>query len=95
MTTEKQLQAYISRKIKAIGGMCHKLESRSSRGWPDLICIFNGKCAFVEVKTPAGTGKISELQKRCLNELRIHKMEAYLVDSKELADELVEWMTAS
>lgn len=47
------------------------------------------------MKTPAGTGKLSELQKRCLNELIVHKMDAYLVDSKELADELIEWMTAS
>ena len=92
MKTERQLQNYIINRIRVLGGLCHKMESRSSRGWPDLICIYNGRCAFVEVKTPAGTGKLSALQKRCLEKLLIHKMDAFLVDTQELADELIDWL---
>ena len=92
MQTEKQLQQYIVKKLKAAGAMCHKMESRSARGWPDLICIYYGRCAFVEIKSPAGTGKLSELQKRCMANLLAHKMNVFLVDSKELADELIGWV---
>lgn len=92
MKTERDLQKYLSNRIRVLGGMCHKVESRSARGWPDLICIYNGRCIFVEVKSPSGTGVLSPLQKRCLEKLMVHKMEVALVDTVELADEVVEWL---
>lgn len=36
----------------AVGGLCLKLESASSRGMPDRIVIYRGQIVFVELKAP-------------------------------------------
>ena len=86
MKTEKQLQDYIIKECKKRNILCHKLESRTSRGWPDLILIYNSVAIFAEVKSPVGTGKLSALQVRTLNDIKSHGGLTVVVESKLDAD---------
>ena len=89
MKTEKQLQDYIIKECKKRDILCHKLESRTSRGWPDLILMGNGVTIFVEVKSPSGTGELSVLQCRTLADIQDHGGWSEVVADKEEADVLV------
>ena len=62
MTTEKALQRWTIEEAERRGILCQKLESRSSRGWPDLLLMKDGVVVFLELKSPKGTGKLSPLQ---------------------------------
>ena len=60
--TEAQVEAYLRKRIKALGGECYKWSSPNVRGVPDRIVMLPGKQPwFIEVKAP--TGKMSKLQK--------------------------------
>ena len=90
MRTEKDLQNYIMKECKKHNILCHKMESRTSRGWPDLLLIYKGRVVFVEVKSPAGTGRLSELQLSTMNDIFDHGGDALIVDSEHGASMLVE-----
>jgi hypothetical protein len=89
MRTEKQLQGYIMKLCKARGILCQKMESKSSRGWPDLILIFGGKVLFVEVKSPAGTGVLSEWQVKMIAAIGLHGGDVLVIASVADADWLI------
>ena len=61
--TEAQVEGYLRKRVKALGGECYKWSSPQVRGVPDRIVIFPGQRPwFVEVKAP--DGKLSKLQER-------------------------------
>lgn len=66
-----------------------KLESRSRRGWPDICLIKNGIVVFVELKSPAKTGRLSPLQKACLADIRAHGGLAYTLYAVDQVDLLL------
>ena len=70
MKTEKDLQKFITRYCKQQGVFCQKTESRSARGFPDLMLARDGLVLFMELKTPAGTGRLSALQLKRHREMR-------------------------
>jgi hypothetical protein len=86
LKTEKHLQDYIMDECKRLDVLCHKMESRSCRGWPDLVLIYGGRVVFVEVKSPAGTGRLSALQIHTINDITLHGGRAAVVESKHEAD---------
>ncbi len=50
---EKQIEAKLRKRIKAIGGLCLKFESPGYVGVPDRIILLpGGHMAFVELKAP-------------------------------------------
>ena len=59
---EKQIEAYLVKKVKEKGGIAYKFTSPQNRGVCDRIVVLPGRVIFVEVKQPKG--KLSELQKR-------------------------------
>ena len=67
-TTEQQIQAKIIKKLEAEGYYVIKLIKTSVNGIPDLLAIKNNECLFIEVKRE--DGKLSEVQKYRLNELK-------------------------
>lgn len=90
MRTEKDLQQYIRTKCNDASILCYKFASPANRGMPDLILItMSGVVWFVEVKTPAGTGRLTELQRRCLQKLEAHGVGTSVIDSVVKADELI------
>lgn len=52
---EKQVEQYLVKKIKALGGVPYKFTSPAHRSVPDrLILMPDGKSYFVELKRPGG-----------------------------------------
>lgn len=66
--TEQQIQTKIIKKLELDGYYVLKLIKTNKNGIMDLIAIKNNITTFVEVKRP--TGKLSELQKVRIKELR-------------------------
>ena len=65
---EQQIQKKIIKKLEADGYYVLKLIKTNKNGIPDLLAIKNNECLFVEVKRE--DGKLSEVQKYRLNELK-------------------------
>jgi hypothetical protein len=58
---EKQVEAYLCKRIKELGGICEKFTSPQKRSVPDrIVTLTEGRIFFVEVKAP--TGKLTEKQ---------------------------------
>ena len=59
--TEKEIETYFVKRVKALGGFAYKFRSVSQRGVADRIaCMPNGEAWFVEMKKPGG--RLSALQ---------------------------------
>ena len=59
--TEKEIEAYFVKRVKALGGIAYKFRSVTQRGVADRIaCMPNGEAWFVELKKPGG--RLSALQ---------------------------------
>ena len=59
--TEKEIEAYFVKRVKALGGYSYKFRSVTQRGVADRIaCLPNGQTWFVELKKPGG--RLSPLQ---------------------------------
>jgi hypothetical protein len=90
MTTEAKFQAYVCKKCSDYGILVYKFESPARRGVPDLLLVFpGGEIVFLELKNPAGTGRLSKLQLVEINRLRHQGATVYVVDSKDRFHEIV------
>lgn len=87
--TEGALQRYLFARCKDVGVMGYKLSSPAKRGVPDVLLIYKGRVVFVELKSPAKTGKLSPLQKHEINLLANQDAEVYVIDEYEQVDELI------
>jgi hypothetical protein len=79
---ERTLQKLIVAHLKSMGYLCHKVDSSSSVGFPDLVAVSPaGKVFFFEVKTQ--TGRLSRLQERVINQLKENHANVHVVRSVE------------
>ena len=63
MTLEKDVEAALVRRVKALGGLCEKFTSPGRRSVPDrLITLPGGQIIFVELKRPGGKPTESQLK---------------------------------
>ena len=86
--TERQIQVKCIELLKKRGGFAVKVDSSSSRGWPDLTCVLpNGTVLFVELKTK--TGKTSKLQDYMISKIEKNKGNVFVVRSVEQFEDLV------
>jgi len=76
--TESQIQKKIIDNFTDRGFLVVKLMKTNTNGIPDLMVLKDGVCKFIEVKKP--NGKISELQKYRIKQLRKQKFEAVVMD---------------
>lgn len=88
MPSEKDIETFLKRKVKEIGGLCLKFTSPSSAGVPDRIILYKGKALFVELKAPGK--KPRALQDYWQKEIRKRGIGCLVIDSKEAADQLIE-----
>ena len=85
---ESAIQQKVMQKCMQKGILCVKVDSSSSRGWPDLTCVLpNGTVLFIELKT--ATGKTSKLQDYMINKLKRNKANVYIIRSIEAFDQLI------
>lgn len=66
--SESQIQSKIIKNMESMGWFVVKLIQTNTNGIPDLLCIRNGQCVFVEVK--AEYKKSTPLQNYVQNNLR-------------------------
>lgn len=89
MESEKNTEAYLRDRVKALGGRSYKWVSPGCSGVPDRIVILpGGKVIFVELKSEGKTS--TALQKKRQTELRALGCTVYAdIDAKEKVRELL------
>lgn len=86
---ERDVEAYLVRRVAALGGWAPKFVPLHMMGFPDRIVILpGGAVGFVEVKRPGG--RLTPAQKINLERLRTLSVPALAVWSKEDVDEALE-----
>ena len=85
---EKNIEAYLVKRIHAIGGECEKFASPMKRSVPDrIVTMPGGKLIFVELKRHGK--QPSELQERDHQRRREMGFDVRVIDSKEGVDALI------
>lgn len=90
-TREKDIESYLRKEVKKIGGKAYKFISPGNAGVPDRIIVLpGGKVFFVEMKAP---GKMSTpLQKKMQHELVEFGCTVFRdIDTREAVDCLMEY----
>ena len=83
--TEKEIEAYFVKRVKALGGYAYKFRSVTQRGVADRIaCMPNGQAWFVELKKPGG--RLSALQEIFAEEMTHTRQHYACLWSKEDVD---------
>lgn len=87
---EKEVEQYLVKKVKEIGGKAFKFVSPGNAGVPDrMVCLPGGRIVFVELKAPGGkTTALQDLQIKKLYDLGFNVM---VTDNKETIDRLIEF----
>lgn len=82
MEREKDIEAYLVRRVKELGGVAYKFVSPGHAGVPDrLVCLPGGLAWFVELKAPGK--KPRPLQRVELRRLRALGFRADVIDCRE------------
>lgn len=82
---EKDVERYLAKRVKALGGLCWKWVSPGHSGVPDRIVVLpQGKVYFIELKRPGGVP--TPLQRLTLAQLTALGCRATWLDSKEAVD---------
>jgi Holliday junction resolvase-like predicted endonuclease len=85
---EKQIEAYLVKRVKELGGRAYKFTSPAHRGVADrIVCLPGGVVVMVEVKTIGG--RLSPLQKVFADEMQRLSVAYECLWSKEQVDEFI------
>jgi hypothetical protein len=87
--TEKEIEAYFVRRVKALGGYAYKFRSVTQVGVADrIVCLPGGVIVMVELKKPGG--RLSALQEIFAEEMRSLDAPYVCLWSKEDVDQWIE-----
>nr|WP_110460379.1 VRR-NUC domain-containing protein [Ruminiclostridium sufflavum] len=86
---EKDIESYLVKRIKDIGGKAYKFISPGNAGVPDrVILLQHGVSIFVELKAPGKKSTaLQQVQQKKISELGFW---VQVIDSKQRVDELIE-----
>jgi len=85
---EKQIEAHLIKRVKALGGMAYKFTSPAHKGVSDrIVCLPNGQTWFVELKTEGG--RLSPLQKVFASDMARMNQKYVCLWNKEQIDEFI------
>ena len=93
MQNERQLQEYTKKQAKINGIAFYKLACIGRTGFPDVMLAANGRAVFIELKSPADTGKLSPRQTIMITELINKGQEVYVIKNKEGIDAIITNLT--
>ena len=86
---EKQIEAYLVKRVKALGGAAYKFVSPAHRGVADrIVCLPDGSTHFVELKTEGG--RLSPLQEVFAADMARMNQNYCVLWSKEDVDKWIE-----
>ncbi len=92
---EKDVEAYLVKRIQERKGLCWKFTSPSQRGVPDRWCACLGRQFFVELKAPNHKKRKDEtLQKEIHKKMKSHGVKVYVLETKEDVDLLMRHLDA-
>ncbi len=81
---ERNIEAYLVKRVKALGGYAYKFVSPSNRGVADRLVVLPGVVWFVEVK--AEGGRLSPLQTLFIEQMKRLGQNVIVVWNKEDVD---------
>jgi hypothetical protein len=82
VTLEKDVEAALVRRVKALGGLCEKFTSPGRRSVPDrIVTMPNGQIIFVELKAPKK--KPTDAQLKDHERRRALGCDVRVIDNKE------------
>ena len=81
--TELQFQNWCVNQCKNAGVLVYKTAALGRRGFPDLLLVGGGQVVFVELKSPKGTGRLSDLQRHTIALLKDEGATVYVCNSRE------------
>lgn len=85
---EKQIEAYLVKRTRDLGGVAYKFVSPAHRGVADrVVCLPDGQTWFVELKT--ANGRLSALQQVFQSEMARMNQRYACLWSKEHVDEWI------
>ena len=85
---EKEIESYLFRRVRDIGGRAYKFVSPAHRGVSDrVVALPGGRVWFVEVKTMGG--RLSPLQRMFAEEIKALGCNYQIVWSKEDVDAFI------
>jgi hypothetical protein len=88
---ERDVERYLTKRVKELGGRAYKFTSPARRGVADrIVCLPNGQTWFVEVKTEGG--RRSELQKVFAADMAKMNQKYVCLWNKE---QINEWLTSN
>lgn len=93
MKNERQLQEYVKKQAKINGIGFYKMQCVGRTGFPDVMLAFKGRAVFIELKSPADTGRLSPRQTIMINELITKGQEVYVIKNKEAVDAIITNLT--
>jgi hypothetical protein len=90
---ERDIEQYLVKQAKAVGGKAYKWTSPGNAGVPDRIVMLpGGRVAFIELKAPGGKSTALQLnQQRFISGMGLP---VAVVDSKEAVDQIISKMQA-
>ena len=85
MKNESQLVSQIKNYLKTKGAYCEKIFGGGfqSAGIPDIIACYRGYFVAIEVKSPTGKGRASDIQKLKIRAIREAGGVAFITDNIE------------
>ena len=87
---EKEIEKFLVREVKKLGGLCYKWVSPGNAGVPDrIVLIPNRPAMFVELKTDKG--KLSRLQEVQIKKLRNINNQVYILHGLKEVKEFIKW----
>ena len=88
MQIENDIEKYLVRQVKKIGGLCYKWVSPGTRGVPDRIVIFRGNTLFVELKRPGAY--LRKNKRKIKSYINQQGVDVYAIDTKTEVDQFIQ-----
>ena len=94
MKNESQLTSQIKNLLKSKGAYCEKIFGGGfqSAGIPDIIACYRGYFVAIEVKSPTGKGRASDIQKLKIKAIRDAGGVAFITDNIEDVEQVLKFI---
>ena len=85
---ERDIENYLVKRVKALGGEVRKVNWVNRRGAPDRLVMLPDKAFWVEVKAPSAEAEPHQLREH--TRMREMGQVVFLVDSYEIVERICE-----